>query len=236
MKTLKVISKKQINEVVDVYDISVEKNHQYILENGIVTHNTMDLFSKTVVSGGSGINFNSSITMLLSTAKLDDKESDKIADKKVGDYVKTGVVVTAKPNKSRFTIPQKVKFQIPFFKAPNPYVGLEAYLTWENSGIIRGELLTKKEYDKLKDNEREACYEMTNAKGEVCYARQKDTSKKIVVKHLCEEVPVAELFTSRVLTDELLHKLDEEVIRPSFELPSQDSIMDIEELIEEDEQ
>lgn len=222
-KKLRILQKVESNYNKKVCDLCVDGNHTYISENGIINHN-------------SGINFNSSITMLLSTAKLDDKESDKIADKKVGDYVKTGVVVTAKPNKSRFTIPQKVKFQIPFFKAPNPYVGLEAYLTWENSGIIRGELLTKKEYDKLKDNEREACYEMTNAKGEVCYARQKDTSKKIVVKHLCEEVPVAELFTSRVLTDELLHKLDEEVIRPSFELPSQDSIMDIEELIEEDEQ
>ena len=202
----------------------------------VVSHiyQTLDLFSKTVVNGGQGIAYSASITLLLSTSKLDDKQSDKIAEKKVGDFTKTGVIVTAKTEKSRFTIPQKVKFQIPFFKAPNPYVGLEAYITWENSGIMRGKIVTEKEYNKLSDLEKTVCEEMIDQSGNKCYAMPKDTSKNIVVKHLGCEVPVAELFTSKVLTDEVLHNLDETIIKPSFELPSNDSNDDIEELLNTD--
>lgn len=195
-------------------------------------YKTQDLFAKTIVSGGSGINYNSSVTLLLSTAKLDDKESDKIMQTKTGEFIKTGVVVTAKTEKSRFTIPQKVRFQIPFFKAPNPYVGLESYITWENSGILRGEILTEKEYAKLSESDKLSCYEMTDKSGNICYARHKDTSKKIVVKHLGEAVPAAELFTSKVITDEILKNLDDTVIRPLFELPSFDSTADIDELVD----
>lgn len=195
-------------------------------------YQTQDLFSKQIVAGGSGVSYNSSLTIMLSTAKLDDKESDKVAASKVGDFLKTGVIVTARPEKSRFTIPQRVKFQIPFFKPLNPYVGLEAYLTWENSGILRGKMLTEKEYMKLSPAEQGKCHEMTDESGNLTYAYPKDSSKNIVVKHLYGEVPLTELFTSKVLTDELLHKLDDEVIRPNFELPSQDKLADIDELSE----
>lgn len=194
-------------------------------------YRTQDLFAKTIVSGGSGINFNSSVTLLLSTAKLEDKQSDKIAENKVGDFVKTGVVVTAKPEKSRFTIPQKVRFQIPFFKAPNPYVGLESYITWDNSGIMRGKLITEKEYNKLSDLEKNLCCEMKDSEGKLCYAYPKETSKSIVVKHLGCELPAVELFTSKVLTEEVLRNLDETIIKPSFELPSNSGNDDIEELL-----
>lgn len=194
-------------------------------------YRTQDLFAKTIVSGGSGINFNSSVTLLLSTAKLEDKQSDKIAENKVGDFVKTGVVVTAKPEKSRFTIPQKVRFQIPFFKAPNPYVGLESYITWDNSGIMRGKLITEKEYNKLSDLEKNLCCEMKDSEGKLCYAYPKETSKNIVVKHLGCELPAVELFTSKVLTEEVLRNLDETIIKPSFELPSNSGNDDIEELL-----
>ena len=198
-------------------------------------YKTMDLFSKNVVSGGSGIQYNSSLTLMLSTAKLDDKESEKIAEGKVGDFTKTGVIVTAKPEKSRFTIPQKVKFQIPFFKAPNPYVGLESYITWENSGILEGILLTQKEYDKLSDKEKETV-KTFEFNGETKYAFPKvagiQKNRKIVVKHLGEEIPITELFTSKVFTDEILHNLDDKIIRPSFELPSQEAFNDIDEFLE----
>ena len=194
-------------------------------------YRTQDLFAKTVVSGGSGINFNASVTLLLSTAKLEDKQSDKIAENKVGDFVKTGVVVTAKPEKSRFTIPQKVRFQIPFFKAPNPYVGLESYITWDNSGIMRGKLITEKEYNKLSDLEKNLCCEMKDSEGNLCYAYPKETSKNIVVKHLGCELPAVELFSSKVLTEEVLRNLDETIIKPSFELPSNSGNDDIEELL-----
>ena len=200
-------------------------------------YKTLDLFSKNVVSGGSGIQYNSSLTLMLSTAKLDDKESEKIAEKKIGDYTKTGVIVTAKPEKSRFTIPQKVKFQIPFFKAPNPFVGLEAYLTWENSGILEGVLLDEKDYNKLSESDK-ATVKIFDYDGKTMYAFPKvagiQKNRKIVVKHLGEELPISSLFTSRVLNDEILHKLDEEIIRPSFELPSQGTDADIDEFLETD--
>ena len=200
-------------------------------------YQTQDLFSKSVVSGGSGIQYNSSVTLMLSTAKLDDKESDKIAEKKVGDFTKTGVIVTAKPEKSRFTIPQKVKFTIPFFKAPNPYIGLEAYITWENSGIMEGILLTEKDYNKLSDKDKEAV-KIFEYNGEKKYAFPKigatQKSRKIVVEHLGEELPITELWSAKVLTDNVLHKLDDEIIRPSFELPSQDAESDLDEFLEND--
>jgi RecA/RadA recombinase len=60
------------------------------------TYQTLDLFAQTKISGGSGIGYSASVTLLLSTSKLDDKQSDKIAEKKVGDFTKTGVIVTAK--------------------------------------------------------------------------------------------------------------------------------------------
>lgn len=204
----------------NVVDLCVENNHCYITENGIINHN-------------SGIAYNASVTLILSTAKLDDKDSDKIAEKKTGDFIKTGVIVTARPEKSRFTIPQKVRFQIPYFKKPNPYVGLEAYLTWENSGILRGKLLTQKEWDKASEADRQLCKDPIELEdGSLVYPYPKDNSKNIVVKHLKAEVPLQELFTEKVLTQELLENLDEIVIRPNFELPSQFDDTDLDELVE----
>lgn len=198
-------------------------------------YKTLDLFAKTVVSGGSGIAFSSSSTLMLSTAKLDDKESDKIAEKKTGDYTKTGVVVTAKVEKSRFTIPQKVRFQIPFFKSPNPYVGLDQYMTWDNSGImLYAKMIDEKEYQKLSESEKSNCkeFEFTDDNGtRTMYAYPKPTAKTFVSKELGER-PLRTFFTKDVFTDELLHKLDDEVIRPNFELPSFDSGADIEEMLE----
>ena len=216
---LKILKKVECDSPKHVYDICVENNHSYVTSNRIINHN-------------SGIQYNSSVTIMMNAAKLDDKESDKAVENKVGDFIKTGVLVSATPAKSRFTIPQKVKFQIPFFKSPNPYVGLETYLTWENSGILRGKMLNEKEFSKLSPSEQAECFDMADENGELAHAFPKDTSKCIVVKHLHTEVPLYELFTSKVLTDELLHKLDDEVIRPSFELPSQGNNNDIDEFIE----
>ena len=199
-------------------------------------YQTQELFSKTVVSGGSGINYNSSVTLLLSTSKYDDKESDKIVETKTGTFTKTGVTVSAKLHKSRFTKSQIVKFYIPFFKAPNPYVGLEAYLSWENSGILRGKMLTEKEYAKLSPAEQATCHEMTNENGEKAYAFPKDTSTKIVVSHLHGEVPLKELWSSKVLTDDLLHSLDESIIKPSFELPTYSSTEDLDDMLGDNEE
>lgn len=195
----------------------------------VVSHiyQTQDLFSKRVISGGSGINYNSSVTLMLSAAKLDgnDKENDKLAANSKSELTKTGVIVSATPQKSRFTIPQKVKFYIPFFKKPNQYIGLDQYMTWENSGIVRGKCYNQKDFDKLKPAEQELCLQF-EYNGEMFYALPKDTSKYVVVKHLGCEVPLAELFTPKVMTEEWLRKFDDEVIRPAFELPDQSKFND----------
>lgn len=219
---LKILKKVEYTSPKNVYDICVEDNHSYITSNGIINHN-------------SGIQYNSSLTLMLSTAKLEDKEAEKIAEKKIGDFTKVGVIVTAKPEKSRFTIPQKVKFQIPFFKAPNPFVGLESYINWENSGILEGVLLDEKEYNKLSDSDK-ATVKTFEFNGETKYAFPKvagiQKNRKIVVRHLGEKLPISELFTTKVFTKEVLQKLDDELIKPSFELPSQGSDEDIDEFLQ----
>lgn len=202
----------------------------------VISHiyQTQDLFSKQVVSGGSGINYNSSVTLMLNAAKLNgaDKDNDKAAESAKGDLIKSGVVVSARPEKSRFTIPQKVSFYIPFFKAPNPYVGLDQYMTWENCGIARGKCYTQKEYDKLKPAEQTACVSF-DFNGEKKYALLKDSARGIVVKHLGCDIAPNEFLTSKVFTEEFMKKFDEEVIKPAFELPDQSKWDNDDELVNE---
>ena len=216
------VDKKIINsESAKVYDICVEDEHTYVSKNGIINHN-------------SGINYNSSVTLMLSAAKLNgaDKDNDKAAENAKGELMKTGVIVTAKPNKSRFTIPQKVSFYIPFFKAPNPFVGLDQYMTWENSGIGKGKCYTQKEYEKLKPAEQSACVSF-EFEGETKYALLKDSARNIVISHLGCDIPVSDFFTSKVFNEEFMKKFDDNVIKPSFELPDQSKWDNDDELVSE---
>jgi hypothetical protein len=142
--------------------------------------------------------------------------------------------VTARPKKSRFTISRKVRFQIPYFKRPNPYVGLESYLNWENGGVCRGSFITEKEYNKLSDADKKKIH-IFDFNGETKYVQEKDTARGIVVKHLGEAVSVTDFFSDKVFTEEYLKEIDEKVIKPAFELPNQsafDDIKEIEDMIE----
>ena len=191
-------------------------------------YQSMSMFSPgNIISGGSGIQYNASVMLELFPSKLIDKENDEAASKGKGseNNVKNGITVTAKCSKNRFARPKKISVSIPFYKALNPYLGLEQYMTWENSGVCRGSMLTEKEYEKLGGES--ATVHSWEFNGEKLYCQQKDTARGIVVKHLGKQVPFTEFFTSAVFTDEILKKLDEEVIRPEFELPSQDSFEDI---------
>lgn len=182
-----------------------------------------------VVSGGGGLAYNASITLMLSTAKLEDKNNDKAATEKKGEFTKNGVLVTARPEKSRFCIPQKVKFQIPFFCKPNPYVGLEQYLTWDNSKICRGNKLEEKEYLKLTPAEQLKCVKFEDGDFS-CWVQPKDTARNMFIGHLHDTVPILEFFTDKVFTPEFLKYINENVIKPAFELPDQSSFEDIKEL------
>ena len=80
-------------------------------------------------SGGDGPIFAMSVVSFLSKAQLKD-----------GAGTKTGIVVTSTLKKSRFTIPEQVKFHISFANGMNPYVGLQDYVTWDACGVERGKL------------------------------------------------------------------------------------------------
>ena len=194
------------------------------------------------ISGGLGVKYNASIIFELFKGRLnDDKEGEEKAKKAGVDAVKTGVTITVKTYKNRYAKPVKIQIHIPFYKQPNPYVGLEPFISWEACGIIRGKALNEKEYGKLSDSDKKTCYpfqiQKENRKKEMetvtMYAFPKLTARTLVVKHEGGEVPLAELFTERVFTPEVLKNLDEKVIKPTFMLPDIASLDELKELSEE---
>lgn len=202
----------------------------------VVNHvyQSMSFIPQNIQAMGSGIVYNASITIELSAAKLEDKENDNAAKSRQGSDAgtKNGVLVTAKPVKSRFCRPIKIKFQIPYFKKPNPFVGLEQFMTWENSGVCRGNLLTQKEYDKLSDGDKKKVYTWTANTGETFYCLPKDTARYIVVKHLNAQVPFTDFWSDKVFTPEYLDYINENVIHPMFQLPDQSAFDDVKDLEE----
>lgn len=220
-KKLKIAKKSELSSAKNVIDLTVQDTHNYVSKNGIINHN-------------SGIVYNASITIELSGAKLDDKENDNAAKQRAGaadNAVRTGVLVTAKPVKNRFARPIKIKFGIPFYKNMNPYIGLEQFMTWDNSGVCRGNLITQKDYDKLSESDKKKIY-VFEFNGETKYCQPKDTARGIVVKHLGKQVSFIDFYTNEVFTDEYLKLLNENVIKPLFQLPDRNSFEDIKELEE----
>ena len=106
MKKLTVV-KKIINDgVSDVYDIEVANEHHYILENGIISHN-------------SGFVFASSIVVAMRKLKLKlDEEGEKTTDVK-------GIRAFCKCMKTRYNKPfEEVELRIPWDSGLDPYSGL----------------------------------------------------------------------------------------------------------------
>jgi len=99
MKTLKVKSIKNVGKA-DVYDISVDKNENYILENGMITHN-------------SGLKYAASSIIYLSRRK-----------EKVGTEI-VGNIIHCKNHKSRLTVENKmVDVRLTYDKGLDRYYGL----------------------------------------------------------------------------------------------------------------
>jgi RecA/RadA recombinase len=145
-------------------------------------------------SGGDGPIFAMSVISFLSKAQL----------KENGSTTKTGIIVTSNLKKSRFTIPEPVKFHISFANGMNPYVGLQDFVTWEACGIERGKL----EEVKNKDGKKELVF-TANA-----------SSTRWAVKHLGKTVTSSQLFTGDIFTQEVLESLNEKVIKQHFLLPT----------------
>jgi len=144
-------------------------------------------------SGGDGPIFAMSVISFLSKAQLKEGSST----------TKTGIVVTSNLKKSRFTVPEPVKFHISFANGMNPYVGLQDYVTWDACGVERGKL----EEVKGPDGKKEIKF-TANA-----------SSTRWAVKHLGKTVTTSELFTAKVFTPEVLEQLDDKVIKSKFHLP-----------------
>lgn len=210
-------------------------NHVYAAIGSYFPHNE--------VSGGGGIKYNSSIIFMLTKSKLADKDSEEHVKNKGIDATKIGIVVTVTPIKQRFAKTIKVQVHIPFYKKPNPYVGLEKFVSWENCGILRGKVVSEKDFKKLKPEEQKICYEFeviddgnsTNSKpsSKKLYAYPKDTARTLVCRHLGGEVPLTDLYTEKVFTEGVLRELDEKIIKPTFMLPSIESLEDLAEVTAE---
>jgi RecA/RadA recombinase len=143
-------------------------------------------------SGGDGPIFAMSAVAFLSKAQLKD-----------GAGTKTGIIVTSNLKKSRFTVPENIKFHISFSNGMNPYVGLQDYVSWEACGVERGK------FEEVKNAE---------GKKEMIF-KPNVSSTRWGVKHLGKTVASTELFTPDVFTKDVLKQLDENVIQPKFKLP-----------------
>jgi len=184
-----------------------------------------------VISGGGGGKYSPSIMFTLTKSKLVDKDSEEHVKKHGIEATKVGIVVTIHPYKQRFARPIKVQIHIPFYKKPNPYVGLEKFVAWETCGVVRGKMISKKEYSKLSSAEQKKCYEfmipqegLKSGDDGTRYAMPKDTSRSLVCKHLGGEVPLSELYTEKVFTEEVLQLLDANIIKKTFMLPNIESL------------
>jgi hypothetical protein len=233
MKKLKLISKKYIKEPIKVYDIEVKDEHHYFLENGLLSHNSMSMFTSKEISGGGGVKYNASIIFTLGKGKLKDDDAEKATVKKGIEAVRVGVTIYITPFKQRFARPIKIQLHIPYYKKPNPFVGLEKFVSWDSCGLIRGKCHLEKAYLKLEPGEKKNCVEWMHPNGVLRYVEYRPTAKFIVCKHLAGEIPLGELFTEKVFTQELLRELDEKVIKPTFMLPSIESLEDLAEITKE---
>lgn len=152
------------------------------------------------MGGGEGLKFGASTILFLSKAKL--KSNDK-------EKTQTGIIVTSKIRKSRFTIAGvPIKFHISFYKGMNPYLGLEDYVSWDVCGIEAGSI---------------------DKKGNFVPAGSNVTS--YAIKHLNETVKPNHLFTPEIFTQDVLEKL-RPVIMDKFQFKSSDEYSDIDDLLD----
>jgi RecA/RadA recombinase len=184
------------------------------------TYASMDQYTPKGMSGGGGPEFSASIILMLSKGVLRDEAKTT-----------TGIIVRSKTKKNRLARPIDIEFHISFHKGMNQYVGLEQYVSWENCGVGRGNILTEKEFSKLKGDDSESCSPF-EVNGEKLYFQPKKLGRSYVIRHNGDSVPVKDFFTSRLFTQDVLKELDEKIIKPTFKFPeTQDEI----DLLESDE-
>ena len=97
----------------------------------------------------------------------------------------------------------------------NPYIGMEEYMSWENCGIQKGNIITPKDYEKLSEADKAKTSEFS-FKGVTMYFSPRDTARNYIVKHLGCGIPASELFTEKVWTKEVLDIINEKCIKTKF--------------------
>ena len=198
-KEIKVSKVEYLDELETTYDIQVEGVHHYLLEGGIISHNTQDMFPQTIMSGGEGLYYAASVILFLSDAKLKTGEEDEM------DLGRSGSVITAKSAKNRLAKPKKVKFEIDYSKGINPYKGLDLFCTFENFEKI-GIAQVKKNINK--------------DTGEITYT----PSNRWYVRHLDATISIKQLFNRKVFSTEVLKAMDP-IIYDYFKYPSYDECL-----------
>ena len=158
------------------------------------TYQTQSFISQAVAGGGTGPEYAASIVLFLGKAQL--KEGGE----------KTGIIVTAKPNKNRFAKPHPIKFHLHFTEGMNRFVGLEQYIDWDEIGIAKG----------------------TIEKG---VKTPKATARGWICKHLDETVSNTDFFTEKVFTPEVLQKIEKK-ITPIFNYSTEHREVNVDELLE----
>lgn len=172
------------------------------------------------IAGGSGVQYNPSVNIILSKAKL--KEETK--QSKEANMTQTGIIVTSKLEKSRFTKPIPIKFHINFFSGMNRYIFLENFVDWETCGIQRGTLTKKIEKKPVLDEEGNQVIYRGKPKFEEIETNEvdfvaDDAAKTYAVRHLGKNIRSAkELLTKEVFTPEVLNALNEKMSK-TFLLP-----------------
>jgi hypothetical protein len=118
LSKVKIVSKKNIG-IVPVFDIQVENAHHYILDNGVVSHN-------------SGFVYASSIVVAMKKMKLkEDEDGNKVSEV-------LGIRSGCKIMKTRYAKPfEDIQLQIPYESGMSPYSGFFDLI--EKRGIVSKE-------------------------------------------------------------------------------------------------
>lgn len=212
LEKLKIKKIEKLNST-KVHDLTVSEAQHYITSNGVVNHNT-------------GPEYAASIILFLGKAQLAEGGE------------KTGIIVTAKPNKNRFAKPTPIKFHIDFSKGMNPYVGLQDFISWDTCGVQRGRFISQKDFDKMKDGDKETCKKheyMKEDKLVTVYFQPSETARGLAVRHLNDVVKLNELFTPKVITEDVLKLLDQNIIKNKFSYGTDEEFEeDLHQMIEEE--
>lgn len=171
-------------------------------------------------AGGDGPIFAMSNVLFLSKKLL--REDDNDAKKT------TGMLMTSRQKKTRKILKIPITIHVSYLGGMNPFVGLEDYVSWEACGIERGKIMTKKEFDKQNKEGVEFTrqVEMVDKKtGKETHVDEQvwfvaSPNGRFCVRHLGKSLQAAKyLFTPKVFTQEVLRNLDENAVKPTFQIP-----------------